>query len=175
MPKTREEKEQIVSELTDKIDQAKSIVFADFHGLNVDQSEEIRHECYDQNVEFRACKKTLLKIALDESNLEDVDPSEFEGGVAAVFSNEDQIAPAKITAEFGNDYDPIKIHGGILDKEFITGQKVKDLAELPSKDQLRAKLVGALNSPVSGFVSVLNDNARSLVQVLSSVKDQKQD
>lgn len=175
MPKTREQKEEIIEELTDKINQAKSIVFADFHGLSVDQSEAIRHECYDQGVEFRACKKTLLKIALDQAGLEEVDPSEFEGGVAAVFSNDNQVAPARITSDFSDDYDPITIHGGVLEKAFITDQKVKDLADLPSKDQLKSQLLGAMQSPISGLVNSLADNTRSLVQVLSSIKDQKQD
>ncbi|MFB6181665.1 MAG: 50S ribosomal protein L10 [Candidatus Magasanikbacteria bacterium] len=174
MAKTREEKEQIVEELTDKLKQAKSVVFADFHGLKVDQSEDIRGECYENGVEFKASKKTLLDIALDKAGYEDIDPQEFEGGVATMFCETDQVLPAKLISDFSEDYDAIDVFGGILEGSFIDQEKVKDLAELPSKEQLKAQLVSALNSPISGFVTALSSNTSDLVNALDSIKEQKE-
>lgn len=174
MAKSRAEKEQIVEELVDKINNSKSIVFANFQGLTVDQSEQVRAKCREEEVEFKASKKTLLKLALKEAGMEDIDPEEFDGGVAAIFGKEDQVAPARITADFAKDFDPIKIFGGVLEEDFVAEDKVKALAELPSKQQLRGQVVGAMNAPVSGFVNVLNSNVRGLVQVLDSIKDQKE-
>lgn len=174
MAKSRAEKEQIVEELVDKINNSKSIVFANFQGLTVDQSEQVRAKCREEGVEFKASKKTLLKLALQEAGLEDVDPEEFDGGVAAVFGKEDQVAPARITADFAKDFDPIKIFGGVLEHDFVAEDKVQALAELPSKQQLRGQVVGAMNAPISGFVNALSSNARDLVQVLNSIKDQKE-
>ncbi|PSO44805.1 MAG: 50S ribosomal protein L10 [Parcubacteria group bacterium QH_9_35_7] len=174
MAKTRAEKEQIIEELIDKLNSAKSVVFADFHGLKVDQSEDIRRKCYEEGVEFKASKKTLLGIALEKAGFEDVNPKEFEGGVATVFCEDDQVAPAKITSEFADEYG-VNIFGGILEQEFIPDDKVKDLAELPSKKQLKAQLVSALSSPMTGLVSSLSATSSDLVNVLDSIKEKKQD
>ncbi|MFB6226641.1 MAG: 50S ribosomal protein L10 [Candidatus Paceibacteria bacterium] len=174
MAKTREEKEQIIQELTDKLKQAKSVVFADFHGLKVDQSEEIRGKCYEEGVEFQASKKTLLDIALDKAGYEDIDPQQFEGGVATVFCEDDQVLPARLISDFSEDYEAIDIFGGILEGGFIEKSKVEDLAGLPSRKQLKTQLVSALNSPISGFVSALSSNTSGLVNVLDSIKEKKQ-
>jgi len=174
MAKTRAEKEQIIEELIDKLNSAKSVVFADFHGLKVDQSEDIRRKCYEEGVEFKASKKSLLGIALGKAGFEDVNPKEFKGGVATVFCEDDQVAPAKITSKFADEYG-VNIFGGILEQEFIPNDKVKDLAELPSKKQLKAQLVSALSSPMTGLVSSLSATSSDLVNVLDSIKEKKQD
>jgi large subunit ribosomal protein L10 len=111
---------------------------------------------------------------LGKAGFEDVNPKEFKGGVATVFCEDDQVAPAKITSKFADEYG-VNIFGGILEQEFIPNDKVKDLAELPSKKQLKAQLVSALSSPMTGLVSSLSATSSDLVNVLDSIKEKKQD
>ncbi len=172
MPKTKEQKEQAVRTLVDQLEAAKSAVFANFQGLTVSESEELRTLCREQNVSYVASKKTLLKRALAEKGME-VDTKAFEGGIAAVFGNDDEVAPAQVIAKFAKDHEVVKIFGGVLEGAYIDDAKVTALSKLPSKQELYAKLVGSINAPVSGFVNVLAGNIRGLVNVLNAVKDAK--
>ena len=101
----------------------------------------------------------------------EVDTKNFEGGVAAVFGFEDEVAPAQLIAAFAKKHDIVSIYGGMLEGNFIDSNKVKELAKLPSKQQLLGQLVGTINAPVSGFVNVLAGNLRGLVTVLNAIKD----
>lgn len=172
MAKTREQKELQVQSLADQLKTAKSAVFANFQGLTVQETEELRGKCREQGVAVLATKKTLLKRALTDMNL-DVDTKQFEGGVATFFGTNDEVAPAQIVAKFAKDHEIVSIFGGVLEGNFIDEAKVKQLSALPSKEQLLAKLVGTINAPVSGFVNVLAGNVRGLVTVLNAIKDSK--
>lgn len=134
--------------------------------------DELRGICKDQDVYYAASKKTLVKIALQNAGY-DIDTKEFEGGVAVFLGMKDEVAPAQIVAKFAKSHDVVKVFGGILEGQFIDGVKVSQLSALPSKQQLLGQLVGTLNAPVSGFVNVLAGNLRGLANVLNAIKDQK--
>lgn len=172
MAKSREQKESALQELTAELKNSKSVVFANFQGLKVKDSEELRGICRKQNVGYLASKKTILQKALETVGLKVV-ADKFAGGVAAVFGREDEVAPAQIIAEFAKKNEIVKIYGGVLEGNFIDGAKVSELAKLPSKQQLLGQLVGTLNAPVSGFVNVLAGNLRNLVGVLNNIKESK--
>lgn len=172
MAKTKQQKQDAVAALVDQLKHVKSAVFANFQGLKVSESEELRGKCRENNVTYVASKKTLVKKALADAGF-DVDTKAFEGGVAAVFGNEDEVAPAQIIADFAKDHEVVTIFGGVLEGEFIDSAKVTALSKLPTKQQLLGQLVGTLNAPVSGFVNVLAGNMRGLVNVLNAVKDAK--
>lgn len=172
MPKTKQQKEEAIKILTDNIKNAKSVVFANFQGLKVSESEELRQKCREQNIGIMASKKTLVKKALADAGL-DVDTKSFEGGVSALFGLEDEVAPAQVVSNFAKDHDVVSFFGGVLEGNFIDAAKVTELSKLPSKQELYAKLVGSINAPVSGFVNVLAGNLRGLVNVLNAVKDAK--
>lgn len=173
MAKTRQYKEQAIQTLVSDLKDSKSAVFANFQGLTVSESEELRGKCREQGVRYIASKKTLLRKALAENGLE-VDTKAFEGGVAVVLGVEDEVAPAQVIANFAKDHELVKIFGGVLEGNFIDSAKVTELSKLPSKQELYAKLVGSINAPVSGFVNVLAGNIRGFVNVLNSIKDAKE-
>lgn len=172
MAKTRQTKEQAVQELAENLKSAKSAVFANFQGLKVSESEELRNLCRKQGISYVASKKTLLKRALAELGM-DIDTKVFEGGPAVILGFEDEVAPAQIVADFAKKHKVVSLFGGTLEGQFIDSTKVAELSLLPSKEQLLARLVGSLNAPVSGFVNVLAGNLRGLVNVLNAVKDAK--
>jgi large subunit ribosomal protein L10 len=158
--------------LVDGLKSAKSVVFANFQGLKVKDSEELRRLCRKQNIGYFVAKKTLLKKALEKVGLK-VDIDTFSGGVSTVLGREDEVAPAQVLANFAKTHEIVKLFGGVLEGAFIDGAKVNELAKLPNKQQLLGKLVGTLNAPVSGFVNVLAGNLRGLVNVLNSIKQAK--
>ncbi|MFA6427067.1 MAG: 50S ribosomal protein L10 [Candidatus Magasanikbacteria bacterium] len=172
MAKTRQQKEQSLEQLSAALQKSKSAVFANFQGLKVKDSEELRKICRNQNITYTAIKKTLLQRILTDLKL-DVDTGTFSGGVAVVLGIEDEVAPAKLLADFAKKHESVTFFGGILEGRFLAAQEVISLSKVPTKQELLGRLVGSINAPVSGFVNVLAGNLRNLVGVLNNIKESK--
>lgn len=174
MPKTKVQKQEIVRDLTHKAAKAKSVVFAQFGGLTVKENEALRKELKKENSEYCVAKKTLLDLSFKDLKLENLSVKGMEGRIAAIFGYEDEVAPAKILSKFKKDLkEKIEFAGGILENKFLSKEEVTALSQLPSKQELYAKIVGSINAPVSGFVNVLAGNLRGLVTVLKAVSEKK--
>jgi len=178
MPKTKEQKENTVKDLVDKLSRFKSLIFVNFVGLKVKEVTKLRRLCEEAGIDYLVTKKTLMKIALDKAGIKDFNPKELKGNIALVFGFEDEVAPAKLLDKFAKDHEALKFLAGIL----VTGPKeykimdvlgVKSLATLPSKLELLAKMVGSIKAPLSGLVNILEGNLRGLVLVLKAIKDKK--
>jgi large subunit ribosomal protein L10 len=174
MPKTKDQKKEILQTLEDKLSRSKSIVFSGFNALEVKDNEELRQKLQDNNAEYLVAKKTLLSLALKNSLKLEIDPKQFEGKLATVFSYEDEVAGAKTLADFAKGKeDKVYLLGGILEGKLMSQEQVIALAKLPSKEELYAKVVGSLNAPISGFVNVLAGSLRSLFYTLKAIEEQK--
>jgi large subunit ribosomal protein L10 len=172
MAKTREQKDELLKQVKEKLADSKGVVLADYTGLKVVETEDLRNKFKEENVDMIAIKKTLLKKVLEEVGYQELDKLDFSGSIAIAISD-DEVTPARIINEFSKAHEAIQFRGGILEGKAIDISGVKELASLPSKDELYAKLVGSINAPVSGFVNVLAGNLRGLVNVLNSIKDNK--
>jgi len=170
---TKQKKEEIIQDLTNKIKDAKGVVFANFEGLSVSDADEFRIKCDEGNVTMNVAKKTLVDIAGKGAGVEGLDARSFEGSVATFTSSADEVTSAKIVAEFAKNHDPIKILAGVMEGKLMSQEEVITLSKLLSKEELYAKLVGSINAPVSGFVNVLAGNMRGLVNVLNSIQESK--
>ena len=177
MAKTKEQKKEILRNLKEKIDKSKSIVFTQFDALGVKENEELRQSLRENNSEYCVAKKTLLNIALKESeNYKDIELNirDFDGKTAVVFGYEDEVAPAKVIHDFRKaNEDKVEFLGGILENKIIQKEEVAALAKLPSKQELYAKIVGSLNAPISGFVNALAGNLRNFVYTLKAIEESK--
>lgn len=178
MPITKAQKEEIVKSLTEKLQKSKSAVFTSFSGLKVQDAEKLRKIAKKEKSEVLVAKKTLLKIALKKAGLEEVPVDKFENGIATVFSYGDEVAGPKLAANFNRENKALNLVMGLLmdrpaGQRLLTLEQVKALAALPGKQELLAKLVGSIKSPITGFVNVLAGNLRGLVNVLNAVKNAK--
>ena len=171
MPKTKQQKVQVMDSLGLILKNSKGAVFANFQGLKVTDFEALRKLAREEKVKVQVAKKTLVKRVFDDLGVT-VDPTAFAGGVVTL-TGEDEISAAKIVGNFAKDHEMVTIFGGILEGNFIDSASVKNLANLPSRHQLLGQLVGTLNAPVSGFVNVLAGNLRNLVNVLNNIKEAK--
>jgi large subunit ribosomal protein L10 len=169
---TKRQKKQIVEDLTEKLKNSKAAVFSDYSGLAVKDMMAMRKELRSQGIDFKIAKKTLISLALKNAKM-DADVKKMEGQLALAISTQDEVAAAKILAKTAKENDNLKILGGFLGEKFLEKEEVMALSRLPGKDELLAKLVGALNSPVSGLVNVLAGNLRGLVNVLKVVAGSK--
>ena len=173
MAKTRAQKELTLSQLTDVLKDAKSVVFADFRGLSVADATAFRRLAKKDNVGVMVAKKTLMRLAFDKAGYTDINPSKLDGAVVMIVGNDDEVAPARLAAEFGKDHEALKISGGVLERKMVDAASIKALAKLPTKQQLIGQLVSVINGPLSGFVNVMAGNLRGLVNVMNAIKDSK--
>ncbi|MFA6995197.1 MAG: 50S ribosomal protein L10 [Patescibacteria group bacterium] len=175
MPKNKIQKQEIFRNLKEKIKKSKSVIFAGFNSLGVKDNEILRAKLRAENSEYYVAKKTLMNLALKENKL-DINVRDFDGKVAAIFSYEDEVAPAKIIGNFRQNKEKetkIFFLGGILGGQLLSKDQVEALSKLPSKTELYARLVGTINAPISGFVNVLAGNLRGLVTVLKAIEEEK--
>jgi len=172
MPKTREQKQQELKSLQDKLEKSKAVVFTSQNGVSVQDIQGLRTSLRDNGSELQSAKKTLVSLLLKSKKLE-LDLSSVQGGVGVTFSYDDEVAAAKGAKDFSKEHEGFSIIGGILENEIIPSEKVEALAALPSKDELLAKTVGTIKAPISGFVNVLSGSLKNLIGVLNAVKETK--
>lgn len=166
----RKQKEEAVAAVQHMLEQSKGTVFANFEGLSVAESRELRERAREAGVSVIVAKKTLLGRAYAAAGLTDVDPRSWSGGIAGFFSSEDEVAPAQVVAAYAKTHEPVKLVGGVLDGHFIDVGKVAELAAIPGKTELLARTVGSLQSPIRGLVNICSGNLRALLHVLNAVQ-----
>src|ERR671928_1184931 len=144
----RTEKEQLVAELSQKIKNAKALYYTDFSGLNVKRMTELRRRFRKAGVEYVVIKNTLALRAVNESGL----TGERLRGPTGVVIAKDPVAAAKLLQDFAkeNDQKPA-VKGGMLEGKAIAVAQVKQLASMPSREQMLAQLGGGLQSPLAAF------------------------
>ena len=173
MPKTRVQKEEIVIQLKEKLAGAKSVVFADYRGLTMKQLSQLRDKLREVDSEFTVTKNTLLTLALPTST----SSLHLEGPIATLLAYGDEISPIKLLVKALKEAGIGKIKSGFLgspaDGEPLDEARVNQLAELPTKDELRGQTVAVLVAPLQGMVGVLQANLRNLVYALGQIRLQK--
>jgi large subunit ribosomal protein L10 len=170
MAKTKEEKKKILKDLKEKIEKQKIMIFVDFTGVKSKDLFLLRRKLKELGNEMKVAKKTLINLALKEKNLNVIDVRKMLGEVAVIFGMKDEISSAKTVYEFSKENKNLKILGGIFGRNFIGPEKIEELAKLPTKEELLAKLVSEISAPISNFVYVLRSIPQSLVFVLSQIQ-----
>lgn len=167
MAKTRQQKEADLQELTDSLKAAKSVVLADYRGTTVKEIDTFRRALSAEGVKSKVYKVSLLKKAYEANGIP-TGELDYKAPVIISVSQEDEVAPARIVNKIAKDVKTINILSGVVDGQFTSREQVLQLADLPSKEELLAKLVGSINAPVSGFVNVMAGNLRGLINVLNA-------
>ncbi len=170
MPKTKAKKEEIIAKLETQLASAKAAVLVNYKGMKVTETEELRRNLRTKGVTFNVTKNTLAKIVLTKHGIE-FDQSFFEKPIAIAFASTDEVVAAKEIELFARKNEAIEILGGILENKMIDAAMVKKLASLPSREELLAKMVGSIASPLSGMVNVMAGNLRGLVNVLNARRE----
>jgi large subunit ribosomal protein L10 len=167
----RTDKEQLVTELTDKLKGAKALYYTDFTGLNVKRMTDLRRRLRRAGVEYVVIKNTLALRAVNDSGLAG---TRLRGPTGLVISR-DPVSGAKVLSDFAkeNDQKP-EIKGGLLDGKQIGVEQVKQLASLPSREQMLAQLAGGLQAPLAGFLGMMNGVMYQMVGALEALRTQRE-
>ena len=152
--KVLEEKKQIVSSIAEQFKTAVSGVFVDYCGLTVEEDTQLRNKLREANVEYKVIKNTLTRFAAKEVGFDELDPI-LNGPTSLAISMSDEVAPAKVLADFAKDHEQLEIKAGFLDGKVLSLDEVKKLAATPNRETLLAKLLGSLNAPISNLARTL--------------------
>lgn len=167
-----EAKEAAVADLAERIKRSTIAIATDFSGLTVNQITELRRQLRDKGVEYRVVKNRIAAIAAEQAGVapfKDI----LEGSTGVVFGFDDVVVAAKAVDDYVKESRvELKIRNGVMNGEPLTAGQVSALAALPPKDQLVAKLLGQMNAPITGLVTVMNGTIKGLAVVLQRRAEQ---
>src|SRR6478752_1387008 len=167
----RTEKEQLVSELKEKIGAATALYYTDFTGLNVKRMTQLRRSLRKANVDYVVIKNTLALRAVNDSGL----VGERLRGPTGLVVTKDAVGAAKIITDFAkaNDQKP-SVKGGMFEGKAIDKAQVTKLASMPSREQMLAQLGAGLQSPMAAFLGALNGVLYTFAGALEGLRAQKE-
>jgi len=168
-----ENKIKIVEVAEQDFKSSPGIYFTNYTGMNVLQATELRKQFREKNVRYTVIKNTLSKIAAKNAGIEGLDDI-LLGQIGIAFSDEDPTAPARVIKDFKKDNDCLDVVGVYFDGQLFDPDKYKELASLPSKEELLGKFVGGLGYPMNTLASTLNSLMPKLLTALNEINKQKQ-
>jgi large subunit ribosomal protein L10 len=167
----REEKEQIVSDLHQKIEQSKAIVLTNYRGLNVQQVNQLRQRLREEKISYHVVKNTLMKLATKGTDLEKVNDY-FEGPTAVAMAYGDPISLAKVLSEFTKAQPILEIKVGVVEGRVLPPEGVRTFASMPSREVLFGQILGGIQMPGSQLAGVLLNVFQQLLGVIEARADQ---
>ncbi len=168
----RTEKTHLVNYVGQLLGESDYVYFISYGGLKVKDFENLRGQIAKNDAKCRVLKNTVIMKAVELFDLKGLaDVPKFNGSTAVIFGNGDPSRIAKLVTEFGKSNDLVAAKGGYFEKAYLTSEDVTAIASLPSREVLYAQLLGVLQGPARGMVTVLNAKAASILNVLNAYKD----
>ncbi|MEL7061893.1 MAG: 50S ribosomal protein L10 [Acidobacteriota bacterium] len=172
MARTRSEKQETVEQYTEGLASAPHAFLVGFKGITVPEVTELRDKVRETGATYQVVKNTLALRAVKGRSLEELS-DQFVGPTAVAYSEDDPVALAKVLTEFRKDVGAIELKGGLLDGQLVSGDQLEDIAKLPGREELIAKLLYLLQSPITRFAQVLAAIPRDFVVVLNQIAETK--
>ncbi len=169
---TKAFKEDKVSQMKEKVDKAQVAIVTEYKGYTVEEITNLRRALQKEDGDYMVTKNTLAKLAIKGTPFEVLADS-LKGPIAIAFGFGDQVAPAKALSKFIKDTKKGEILAAAMDGKLMTAKEALALANLPSKAEIYAKMLGCINSPASGIVGGINGVMSALVRAVAAVRDQK--
>jgi len=162
-------KKHIVDELQEKLTKVKALVLVDYTGLSVPQQARLRKEIKQSGAEFTVIKNTLFKLALKNSQYHQLD-SFLSGPNATLFAYKDGLKPIKVLVKFIEEFELPQIKAGVFENQVVDKETILQLAQIPDREELLAKLVSLLGSPLIKLTNALLSPSQKLVFILAQIK-----
>jgi large subunit ribosomal protein L10 len=167
-------KQELVTEMHERLTRAKAVFLADFRGMNVGQATTLRNELRAVSVEYKVFKNTLLDRAAKGTDMECLTPY-LAGPTAIAISYDDPVNAAKVLSKFAKDpQGKFVLKVGVLSGKLLDVKQIQALADLPSREVLLAKMLGSMQAPSSNFVRVLAAVPGGFVRVLNAIREKKE-
>ena len=156
MRKAIEIKSEVVSEIVEKLQKSSAAVVVDYKGSTVEEVTELRKQMREAGVDYKVYKNTLVRRAAKEVGIEQFNDELLVGTNAIAFGYDDPVAPARILKGFMDSHPKMKLKMGIVEGAFYDESKIVEMANIPSREVLLAKLLGSLKAPMSNFAYLID-------------------
>lgn len=161
----RAKKEEIVEKFSEELPKAQSIIVTNHSGIGVNTINELRSEFRSHDVHYHVIKNTLGRIAVDGTEAEPVKEL-FKYPTAVAYSFEDPVAPAEVALDFAEDHEEYEIKGGFMDGEVLDREGVEELSEMPTLEEVQARIINALRYAPKRFINILENPSKKLAGIL---------
>lgn len=172
MAKSKEQKATLLGRYKDLIDSKKGYILVNSDNIDTATTTDLKMKLKDIGSDYSTIKNTVFKVALQEAK-QPVELQNFDGPTAVIVFDEDPTTPTKLLKELQKEKELLSVKNGIFEGEYLTGERVMHLAEIPSKEILLARLMSSMNAPISGTMNALTGNVRGLVMVLKGISEKK--
>jgi len=169
----RQEKSQVIQELKEKVSQAQMAMVTDLKGMKVEEMTQLRVKLREQNIHYQVVKTTLARIAFTDTR-HDVLKDKFKEGCAVALAFDDPVVMAKTLVEYKKANKKFLMRHGSLEGKFLSAEALDDLAKLPGKPEMLAKMLGTMNAVPTNFVGLFANVLRTFLYALNAIKDQKE-
>ncbi len=167
---SKEQKQAVVTELSEKMRNASALYFVDFAHMTVDQDWALRKELKAKGIEYRVAKNTFILRALQELGGVEITAKQLFGQTAVIFATEkDPISPAKILRDFSAKSEKPRLKVAVVEQTVYDGSKLKMIADFPTREEIIAGILGSIDAPISGIVGSINAVMRDLASVIEEV------
>jgi large subunit ribosomal protein L10 len=168
----REQKTAAISELTEGVGKATNAFLISFKGITVPQVTELRKQVRESGSEYLVVKNTLALIAVGDSPLTAL-KDQFKGETAVAFNSTDAVGLAKALTKFAKDVPSVTFKGAMLNGQIVGANEIQNIANLPSREELIAKMLYLMQHPIRGLAVVLNGTMRNFAVVLDQIAKAK--
>jgi large subunit ribosomal protein L10 len=172
MAKSKEQKATLLGRYKDLIDSKNGYILVNSKDIDTATTTTLKMKLKEIGSDYSVVKNTLFKVALQESN-QPVELQDLDGPTAVIVFDEDPTTPAKLLKEIQKETELLSAKAGIFEGEYLTGEKVMQLAEIPSREVLLSQLMSSMNAPLSGTMNTLIGNVRGLVMVLKGLSEKE--
>lgn len=163
MSKNFDIKKEVVAEIREKLERAQSLILVDYKGINVEQATELRNACRAAGVDYKVYKNNLVKRAAEGTAYESL-ANDLVGPNAFAFGYDDPIKPAKVLKEVATKAKALELKSGVVEGTYFDIKGIQEIADLPSREVLIAKLLGSFNAPLSNFAYLIKNIAEKKEQ-----------
>ena len=173
MPLSRQQKEQLLESYQEGLAKAPHVFLVSYSGITVPQVTDLRERLRESGDSYVVLKNRLAKLAIRGAALEQL-VGDLEGPVAAAYGDSDMVTLAKTLTDFAKEVPAFELKSGLVEGQRVASEQIREIASLPSREELLTKLVYLLQSPVVRFVRSLADIQRQFVAVLDQVRIAKE-
>jgi large subunit ribosomal protein L10 len=167
-----EQKQAVVAEVSEQLAKAQAVILAEYRSIPVKDMTDLRKKARSSGVYLRVLKNTLARRAVAETPFKGL--SDKMVGPLAYGISSDPVAAAKVLQEFAKENEKFVIKGGAMPNLVMSPREVADLAKMPSRQELLARLLGTMQAPIAKFVRTLNEVPGKFVRTVAAVRDQKE-
>lgn len=172
MPKTRSQKTELLEKYKEILKNKSGYLLVNSDKIDTTTVTKLKVQLKDVDANFAVVKNSIFKVALQETE-QPLQTQELDGPTALIYFEQDPTGPAKLLKQIQKENKLLDAKGGVFEGEFLSEERVMQLADIPSREVLLSQLLGSMSAPLTGFMNAITGNVRGLTMVLKGISEKK--